>query len=164
MDTLAWIGNGGVGIVKGGVGVTRGGVGLKPPLQYEFCNSLFHPHSLPNSHLLLIHHYSFIPPEDLPSSKLSLRVPFWRHELKNTARLQKGPWPLWAVITSTISPESTHHDHPMVPAEEGAGENNTNIFQVCSSAHIHRPRPRPTRRLPLLLLLPLPLPLSDLRG
>ena len=22
----------------------------------------------------------------------------WRHELKNTARLQKGPWPLWAVV------------------------------------------------------------------
>lgn len=33
-------------------------------LQYEFCNST--PHSLSNSHLLLIHHYSFIPPEDLP--------------------------------------------------------------------------------------------------
>ena len=35
MDTLACIGNGGVGIVKGGVGVTRGGVGLKPPYIYN---------------------------------------------------------------------------------------------------------------------------------
>ena len=31
----------------------------------------------------------------------------WRHELRSTTRLQKGPWPLWAVVTSTISPEST---------------------------------------------------------
>ena len=32
---------------------------------------------------------------------------FLDEDLNNTARLQKGPWPLWAVITSTISPDST---------------------------------------------------------
>ena len=32
-------------------------------------------------------------------------------DLNNTARLQKGPWPLWAVVTSTISPDSKLVDH-----------------------------------------------------